>query len=215
MRQYPTSASILFLLFVCTQALAQDKEGFTLVKKDGTVSIYERWIIFPASNPPVKAREVKGEFYFNNTIFAGLRLIRDEKKIKDWQGHVAEFKVYLQREDTTIWQEYSYHDIPWPVSDQDHFLEYKVVETIPLKKLFITFESRVNETLAPKRDGVTRMKLSGSWTLEQIGPKQVKVTYRILSMPIGIPKFLTDPIIRSNIMTTIEEYVALLEPGAK
>jgi hypothetical protein len=59
------------------------------------------------------------------------------------------------------------------------------------------------------------MKLSGSWTLEQIGPKQVKVTYRILSMPIGIPKFLTDPIIRSNIMTTIEEYVALLEPQAK
>lgn len=215
MRQYPTSAPILFLLLACTQALAQDKDGFTLVKKDGGVSIYERWITFPASDPPVKAREVKGEFYFNNTIFAGLHLIRDEKKIKEWQGHVAEFKVYPQGQDTTVWLEYSYHDIPWPVSDQDHFLEYKVVETIPMRKLFITFESRVNETLAPKRDGVTRMKLSGSWTLEQIGPKQVKVTYRILSMPIGIPKFLTDPIIRSNIMTTIEEYVALLEPGAK
>jgi hypothetical protein len=215
MRQYQTSASILFLLLASILASAQDKEGFTLVKKDGTVSIYERWITFPASNPPVKAREVKGVFYFNNTIFAGLRLIRDEKKIKDWQGHVAEFKVYLQREDTTTWQEYSYHDIPWPVSDQDHFLEYKVVETIPGRKLFITFESRVNETLAPVRDGVTRMKLSGSWTLEQIGPKQVKVTYRILSMPIGIPKFLTDPIIRSNIMTTIEEYIALLEPAPK
>ena len=58
------------------------------------------------------------------------------------------------------------------------------------------------------------MVLSGSWKWEQIAPGKTKVTYRILSKPIGIPKWLTDPIIRSNIMTTIEEYVALLEPDA-
>jgi len=217
MRHYPTLASILFLLHAAVVAgLAQnkadkDKEGFTLVKKDGTISIYERWITFPASNPPIKAREVKGEFYFHNTIFAGLHLIQDETRIKDWQSHVTEFKVYPQR-DSSTWLEYSYHDIPWPVSDQDHFLEYKMVETVPHRVLVITFQSRANAKLAPVRDGVTRMQLSGSWTLEQIGPQHVKVTYRILSKPIGMPKFLTDPIIRSNIMTTIEEYVALLEP---
>jgi hypothetical protein len=55
------------------------------------------------------------------------------------------------------------------------------------------------------------MQLSGSWTFEQINPNRVKVTYRILSKPIGIPKVFTDPIIRSNIMTTIEEYIRLLE----
>ncbi|MBL0745370.1 hypothetical protein [Chryseolinea lacunae] len=192
----------------------KDKEGFTVVKKDGTITIYERWITYPGSEPPIKAREVKGEFFFHNTIFAGLHLIQDEKKIKDWQSHVSEFKVYPQP-DTATWLEYSYHDIPWPVSDQDHFLEYKLTELIPGRKLFVTFNSKPNETLAPKRDGVTRMQLSGSWTLEQIGPNHVKVIYRILSKPIGIPKFLTDPIIRSNIMTTIEEYVALLEPQPK
>lgn len=217
MRPFQLLASILFLLNAGVVATAQnkaDKEGFVLVKKDGAVSIYERWITYPASNPPIKAREVKGEFFFNNTIFAGLRLIQDETRIKAWQSHVSEFKVYPQR-DSSTWLEYSYHDIPWPVSDQDHFLEYKVVEAVPSRKLVITFQSRVNGTLAPVRDGVTRMQLSGSWTLEQVTPKQVKVTYRILSKPIGIPKFLTDPIIRSNIMTTIEEYVALLEPGPK
>lgn len=191
----------------------QDKEGFDLVKKDGTTAIYERWITFPNSDPPIEAREVKGEFYFNNTIFAGLNLIQDEKRIKQWQKHVSEFKVYPQR-DTMSWLEYSYHDIPWPVSDQDHLLKYTIEEMVPGKLLFLTFESRENDTLAPVRKGVTRMELSGSWTWEEISPGKVKATYRILSKPIGIPKWLTDPIIRSNIMTTIEEYVALLEPSA-
>lgn len=192
----------------------QDNEGFVLVKKDGTTTIYERWITFPNSDPPIEAREVKGEFFFNNTMFAGLNLIQDEKKIQEWQKHVSEFKVYPQR-DTMSWLEYSYHDIPWPVSDQDHLLKYTILEVIPGKSVFIAFESRENETLAPVRKGVTRMELSGSWKWEQISPGKTKVTYRILSKPIGIPKWLTDPIIRSNIMTTIEEYVALLEPNSR
>jgi hypothetical protein len=192
----------------------QDSEGFVLVKKDGTTTIYERWITFPNSDPPIEAREVKGEFFFNNSMFAGVNLIQDEQKIQEWQKHVSEFKVYPQR-DTMSWMEYSYHDIPWPVSDQDHLLKYTILEVVPGKSVFIAFESRENETLAPVRKGVTRMELSGSWKWEQISPGKTKVTYRILSKPIGIPKWLTDPIIRSNIMTTIEEYVALLEPDSR
>ena len=145
-------------------------------------------------------------------MFAGLNLLQNEEKIQQWQSHVSEFKVYLER-DTMNWMEYSYHDIPWPVSDQDHYLKYTIDEFIPEKSLFITFESRQNETLAPVRKGVTRMVLSGSWRWEQISACETKATYRILSKPIGIPKWLTDPIIRNNIMTTIEEYIALLEPA--
>lgn len=75
----------------------------------------------------------------------------------------------------------------------------------------LAFKSKVDDGIAPVRKGVTRMELSGSWRLEQIAPGKVKATYIISSKPIGIPKFLTDPIIRSNIMTTIKEYIALLE----
>lgn len=209
MSVYPIILLCIGALYNPMRLRAQGKEGFVLVKKDGAIAIYERWLTYPSSNPPVKAREVKGEFFYNNTIYAGLRLLQNENKVKQWQSHVSEFKVYPQR-DTTTWLEYSYHDIPWPVSDQDHFMEYKVSgETDRI--LFISFGSKANETLAPVRKGVTRMQLSGSWTLEQVSPGKVKATYRILSMPIGIPKIFTDPIIRSNIMTTIEEYIALLE----
>lgn len=209
----PGYAGYLFALLLLASSCpsqGQDNEGFALVKQRDSISIYERWIMFPNAEPPVKAREVKGEFFYNNSIYAGLALIKDEKKIKKWQDHVSEFQVYLQS-DTTVWLEYSYHDIPWPVSDQDHLLEYRLVCRRPGRELFIAFESRANPRLAPVREDVTRMILSGSWTLEQVRPGLSKATYRILSKPLNIPKFITDPIIRNNMMTTIEEFIVIME----
>lgn len=139
-----------------------------------------------------------------------LSILKDESKIKIWQKHVSHYNVYPQR-DTTFWLEYSYHDIPWPVSDQDHFLRYDLVENIPGKELFIKFESAIDPKLAPVEPDVARMELSGSWRLEQINPQQVKATYRILSMPSRIPRMFTDPVIRSNLLSTIKALTILAE----
>jgi hypothetical protein len=203
----------VFCSFMALATNAQDNEGFELVKKDGNISIYERWITFPKTSPPLEAREVKGEFFFNNTVYAGLHLIQNEALIERWQSHVSEFKVYPQR-DTTTWFEYSYHDIPWPVSDQDHYLIYRLVYQ-GNDKLFIAFESYVDAVRSPVRKGVTRMELAGSWYLERLAPGRTKATYRILSKPSEIPKFITDPIIRNNMMKTIREYIALLEDPSR
>ncbi|MBX2896743.1 MAG: hypothetical protein KF763_14955 [Cyclobacteriaceae bacterium] len=201
-------------LFVCCSSLkvvAQSPEvQFVLVKEDSPIFVHERWITFPGKVPAVKAREVKGEFMIRASMYTVLDILKDESKIKIWQKHVTDFKVYPQP-DTTWWLEYSYHDIPWPVSDQDHFLKYVLKEQIPGKQLFITFQSEVNDKLAPVQKGVTRMELAGSWTLEQVNNQHVKVTYRILSMPSHIPRMFTDPVIRSNLMSTIKALTKLAE----
>jgi hypothetical protein len=202
-----------FCCFVVFATNAQDNEGFELVKKDGDISIYERWITFTKVSPPVEAREVKGEFFFNNNVYEGLRIIQDDALIERWQSHVSEFKVYKQR-DTTTWFEYSYHDIPWPVADQDSYLIYRL-SCRGSGNLFVAFESHVDLTRAPVRKGVTRLELAGSWHLERLTPGRTKATYRILSKPGNIPKFVTDPIIRNNMMTTIREYIALLEDPSR
>ncbi len=183
---------------------------FYLVKEDSPVYVYERWITFPGKVPEVKAREVKGEFLINGSIYEVLSIIKDESKIKNWQKHVSDFKVILPS-DTTTWMEYSYHDLPWPVTDQDHFLRYTLQEKIPDQELFISFESVINPRLAPEKNGVTRLELSGSWRLEQISPHRAKITYRILSMPGTIPRMFTDPIIRSNLLSTIKALKKLAE----
>jgi hypothetical protein len=185
-------------------------EKFELVREDSPIFVYERWITFPGKVPEVKAREVKGEFLIKASMYGVLALLKDESKIKIWQSHVEDFKVYPQR-DTSYWFEYSYHDIPWPVSDQDHFLRYDLEEVIPDKELVIRFESVVNPKISPVKKGVTRMELAGSWKLEQLAPNQVKVTYRILSMPSSIPRLFTDPVIRSNLMSTIKALTKLAQ----
>jgi hypothetical protein len=213
MKPYTFAISFLVGMLCAVAPLsAQDKEGFVLVRKEGTVALYERWFTVPSSKSTTKVREVKCEFYYHNTAAAGLRLLRDESRAKKWQSYVKEFKVYPLL-DTTSWFEYTYHDIPWPVSDQDHFMEYKLSMPGPGQLYRVSFKSKVNDTLAPKREGVTRMQLVGSWTIEQVGPSKVKVIYKIQSRPMGIPKVFTDPIIRSNIITTFQEFIAMLEEG--
>lgn len=200
--------TILGIIF-SLQSIAQDDDEFSLVREEDSIYVYERWIIFPDSEPPQDAREVKGEFYINTSIQEAYKLLKSEDKIMDWQKHVTEFKVYPLPVDTA-WREYSYHDIPWPVSDQDHFLVYRI-EKKEKDKLFITFESTSDDNVSPVRHGVTRMNLLGSWTFQKISDSKIKATYRIISQPSSIPRIFTDPIIRRNLMSTIKAYIEILE----
>ncbi len=186
-------------------------DGFELVRKDENIVVYERWITFPKSNPPITAREVKSEFYIKGNVDDALALIQDEAQIKVWQKHVSEFKVYPHTD--SLWYEYSYHDIPWPVSDQDHFLKYRIENPAQTEGIFITFETVKGNMIAPVRKGVSRMTLSGSWYLKEMPDDKIKVTYRILSMPSSIPRFFTDPVIRNNLMSTVKAYIRIMEEG--
>lgn len=209
--RFPVKYLFVLPIIMCGSLRAQvaEIEKFDLVKEDSPVFIYERWVTFPGKVPAVKAREVKSEFMVNASMYEILSIIKDESKIKLWQTHVNGFKVYPKSD--TLWLEYSYHDIPWPVSDQDHFLKYYLLEKIPGKELFIGFQSMIEPKLAPVTEDVTRLELSGSWRLEQVTPQQVKVTYRILSMPSSIPRMFTDPVVRSNLMSTIKALTELAE----
>ena len=202
---------MISLILVGNVVCAQNEE-FELVRKseEEKIFIHERWITFPESNPPIKAREVKGDFQIKCTVAEALALLKNESKIQSWQDHVSEFKVY-ETADSTYWEEYSYHDIPWPVSDQDHYLQYTIEKISTPERIHITFKSKREDNRAPVRDGVTRMTLYGTWTLEKIDDNTIGASYRILSKPSSIPRIFTDPVIRSNLMTTIRSFIAVLE----
>jgi hypothetical protein len=208
MYAFPAIFVGLMLTQLALRAQSGDAAEFHLVKRSGDISLYERWMDIPGEEGK-QGREVKSVFYYRNSIHAGLTLLKDQSKAMKWQDHVSEFKLFPQR-DTTIWYEYSYHDIPWPVSDQDHFMEYRISSSAP-QTMLISFKSKVNDTLAPERKGVTRIVLTGSWLLEQIDTNRVKVTYRVFSMPLDIPRLVTDPIVRTNLVSTVEDFIALVE----
>ena len=210
MKSLKLLAIVAVMYLVSFPLLAQvldDNEGFSLVKEKDNISIYERWRFFPKTDPPVEAREVKGVFYAKTDFREAVALLKDEKQIQQWQSHVSKFKVYPQTD--TTWFEYSYHDIPWPVSDQDHFLIYEIqYET--QDTVYVTFESIANEKFAPIDEDADRMRLAGSWLFEKQKDK-IKISYRIYSYPSSIPRIFTDPVIRSNMMSTIKAYIRIVE----
>jgi hypothetical protein len=208
-------ACVFGLTVCCTNAVAQTgtQDGFELVRDEDNILVYERWVTFPQSDPSIIAREVKSEFFVKTRIRHALSLIRDKTKINSWQKHVSEFDVYPHTD--SLWYEYSYHDIPWPVSDQDHFLKYTIEDPLESDGTFVTFRTVENDKLQPVRKNVSRMTLTGSWYFQNIPDGRVKITYRILSMPGPLPRFITDPVIRSNLMSTIKSYIEILENGYK
>lgn len=196
---------------VAVEGFAQDPEGFVLVKSDPPFEVHERWIEFPGKKPAVTSRELKSETTINATIYKILALLKDESQVKEWQSHLAEFKVY-PKQDTTSWDVYSRHDVPWPVSDQDSFMEYKLIEVKPGYEFLVSFRSRVDHNIAPEHEDISRIELVGSWKLVQISPQTVKVTYRIQSAPKGnLPRMIIDPVIRNNLLSSIRSLKEIAE----
>jgi hypothetical protein len=201
--------AVVFLLSagVIFAQVPNDNDGFSTVREKDNITISERWKFFPKTKPPVEAREVKGVFYAKTDFKEAIALLKNEKLIHDWQSHVSKFKVFPQSD--SLWYEYSYHNIPWPVSDQDHFLvyerKYQSQDTV-----FVTFESIVNDKLAPVDKDADRIRLSGSWLFEKQKDK-MRITYRIYSYPSSIPRMFTDPVIRANMMSTIKSYIRIVE----
>ena len=202
--------SVLALL-VYVQAICQaDEEGFVLVKREPPFEVHERWIEFPGKTPAVTSRELKSEFTVRAKLHEIIKFIKDESQIASWQSHVSMYKIY-PKTDTSHWEEYSRHDVPWPVSDQDSFLEYRLTG-INENVLLITFKSRVDDRLAPVYKDVNRVELTGSWKLERVSNEVVRVTYRIQSAPVtNLPRIIVDPFIRNNLLASMRSMTEMVE----
>ena len=203
---------ILLIVFVSIScvALSQDKEGFVLVKSEPPIELHERWVEFPNKKPVVTSRELKTEVIVHSSINKLISIIKDESVVKDWHAHLAEYKIY-PKPDTTTWEEYARHDIPWPMSDQDTFLEYKLREIVPGSEYLVVFKSKVDKRI-PVYENVNRVELIGSWRFIMIEPGSVKVIYRVQSAPTtNIPRMIVDPVIRNNLVSSIRSLTAIVE----
>lgn len=192
-------------------AQKQDAEGFTPVFSDPLLNIYERWVEFPGKKPAVVSREFKSEFTIKAPIHKVINLIKDEAQVKLWQQHLKAYKIYAKK-DTTVWDEYSCHDIPWPLNDQDSFLEYKLMEIVPGNEYIVEFKSTTNQKIAPLNDDIHRIELVGSWKFVLKSPGVVYVVYRIQSLPAtSLPRMIIDPVVRNNLVASIKSLTEIAE----
>ncbi|MDH5598492.1 MAG: hypothetical protein OEY34_05180 [Cyclobacteriaceae bacterium] len=201
----------LVLIFLIKPSFSQNEKNgisiFELVRSEDNVNLYERWVYVEKE---VLARELKVTFSLgHNSIDKVFGLIRNPRKFQEWNKGVS--NVQIIEEDNYQWMVYSYYDIPWPFSNQDCLLEYKV-NLIKTNRMHISFESIVSEKFPPIENVVRLTKLKGMWNIIKQG-ENILVEYYVSNVPVdGIPpRWLADPIIRNNLLNNFKIFKEIID----
>lgn len=198
----------LALTLLCVGSLsAQEAEPeFEIVRQDEKVTLYERWIFFPGTT--IKSRQIKGVFHTNTTLNRMLQTLTDEALLKEWQRNLIEHKL-IHKSDSA-WSTYSLYHIPWPLTNQDYLLNYFLKENSD-KRIVVWFNHFSNDALEPVRENVDRKPMIGQWEFEKLSNGKIKVTYTVTSEPVSYPRFVTDRIVRNNLLDTMNTLIAVAE----
>jgi hypothetical protein len=195
------------LLLLCLSVKSQSTEdGFEIVRQDEKITLYERWTPFPGTI--TLSRQIKGVFEVAVSLADMYNAICNEQKLRSWQENILDYK-FIPISDTT-WIIYSMAEIPWPLSNQDYLMSYRLLKKNE-KQIILTFEHNSNLELVPLRKDTDRTPTAGMWLLEKVSEQKTKVTYTATSLPVDYPRFITDRIVRNNLMNTIHKLIVVAE----
>src|SRR5690606_27329191 len=196
----------LCLLFISTDipAMPSDTASFTLVRQNSGIALYERW--YPIGSGQ-QAREIKAIFRVAAQPAAAAALIKDESKGKQWNKNTLSYEVIP--ENHNMWFGYIQYDLPWPLSDQDCVLQYN--QNYSGDTLKIVFAGSRHPAF-PERKRIQRIpEISGRWIFRQVD-SGIIVEYYITTTPsTTLPAWVTDPIIRNNLIETLQVFRDILE----
>lgn len=196
----------LSLIIFFLNATQTDEEGFEIVRQDERVTLYERWTSFPGTT--VQSRQIKGVFQTPVTLEKMYTTITHESKIREWQSHLLEYRHFPDSD--TTWHTYSLYDMPWPMDDQDYLLG-QTLKVRSQELIILRFQHAANEALAPVQEDIERKPTIGQWELKKLADGQTLVTYTVIGKPVGYPRFVTDRIVRNNMMNTLKTLMKVAE----
>ncbi len=184
---------------------ACDSSGYLLVKKSKGIELYEKWYQISTTT---KAREVKVIYTINASMASAAALIENESKATQWNKASSMYRIIPKDENS--WISYIQYDLPWPMDNQDCVLQY-VVSRSPENDLVIDFKS-VDHEIFPVSSNITRISdVKGKWIFRQT-PTGTQVEYSITTLPSPtLPRWVTDPLVRNNLIDTMDEFRAILE----
>lgn len=185
--------------------LPEYSSEFVLVKKSHDIELYERWYKMESGQ---LSREVKAVCTINSSLDSAISLVRDESKGTAWNKGTNSFRIIPQKENG--WLCYIQYSLPWPMDNQDCVLQNKPY-FLSKDYAIISFRSIEHDSF-PEFHGVHRIPyVKGKWVFRQKG-EDIRTEYYITTTPSTIlPSRITDPIIRHNLISTIDRFRSLLE----
>lgn len=184
-----------------------DKEftEFKLVKSSDGIELYEKW--YPYGNGQ-DARELKAVCEISAPFSKALALLKDYDRIKEWNSTID--RAELKPISSVNWLACVRYDVPWPFDDQDCVLKYTLI-SYPDGTRQIDFVT-VKDPSFPEYPGISRMNfVKGKWLFKQKNGK-LHLEYYITTEPSQtLPRWISDPIVRSNIVSMITSFRDYLE----
>ena len=199
-------------LLLCHLLFAQNTlaSEFKIVKKQGDIVLYERWI---AGSKGESVRELKAEFFVKSITESVIDLLKNQPEGTKWNMNTSLYKIANTRNDDQ-WINYIKYDMPAIMDDQECCLLYKVTSSFSDQQnvCVINFESTISP-LFPVNPDVKRITgVRGQWILQPQPNRSLKITYLITSdKSSNMPRFISDPIVHGNLFKTIENFKDLLE----
>ena len=181
-------------------------EEYGIVRKNDKITLSERWIPFLGTH--LKSRQIQGVFQTSASMDKMLRTVTDEAIIMEWQKNIIKYQFFPGSDST--WQTYSLYEMPWPLNNQDYLLKYTLTKQAD-KSMILSFQDSLNEQLAPLNKDADRKPTIGQWQFEKLANGNTQVIYTIVTKPTSYPRFITDSIVRNNLMTIISTLIAVAE----
>lgn len=185
-----------------------DTADFVHVKSSGDIDLYERWYYLNADQ---RAREIKATLMIRTEPYAAAALIKDESRGRAWNPNVKTYRVVPG--DEMSWVSYIEYNLPWPVSNQDCVLQYTLRDCG--ESFEINFRNTEHPMFPPQKRVERIPDIRGKWILTS-SDKGILVEYYITTTPSStLPSWLTDPIIRNNLLETMASFRKILEGSGR
>ena len=200
---------LLLATLLCSFGFANGQaaiEEYGIVRKTDKITLYERWILFLGTK--LKSRQIQGVFETSASMDKMLTTVTDEAKIMEWQTNIVKYQYFPGSD--SIWQTYSLYEMPWPLNNQDYLLQYTLKKQTD-HLMVLSFQDSLNEQLAPLNKDVDRKPTIGQWLFEKLSNGRTQVTYTIVTKPTSYPRFVTDPIVRNNLMSLFNTLIEVAE----
>lgn len=179
-------------------------DGFKLVKTEDGVSLYERW--YSIGNGKT-ARELKAVFTVRNDRSVMVSLLQNQSKGLEWNTGASQYAV--RNLTYSNWITYICYDLPWPLDDQDCVLQYNRADASG--RTVINFGSAAHAEFPVKSDISRIPNIKGRWLFSSLGGV-TNVEYYITTTPSAtLPRSITDPVVRSNLISGMARLKKLAE----
>ena len=190
-----------------TDLVPSEEKDFELIFEKNSVQVLERW---NADAGGKEHRELKAVLNVRANHDALVAAVREKRKGLLWMQRVAQLES-LPGGRSGQWRTYIRYGLPWPARDHDCVLSYQQAQPREGHTV-VTFQS-TQMTDYPPQKGVHRiLGLSGRWEFSAQADSSYKVAYYVQTADSSpIPRFILDPLVRSNLLSTMEAFREVVE----